>query len=476
MCEVVDGINVCAPSNEGAHFVRTRRMFAAATAAAVALSGPILTSGEAAPAHIEARQSVRWIPEAIPLPPTNLAHAPTEVAPQAKAYVRQLMEQPQTTQYEDILAGIQKKHLYTTFSESLTTDDLLTLDYRYNTTIAGEFGLTIVNPLPALDKLQQLQNKNAPFTDKLAVTQDYLAQLGLHLKVGTSQEALKVNFKPLTQANKQEYGANQALFDLITVFSRAPKQYYDFVRQSNELTIELANNEDASEKNDKGDVIGTYAGYATYDFNKRQESITFGVTDSSITADLQAHELFHLIDPLLSGGSDATQKDPAYEALNNGIAYQNDEKKVTGHVAATTTANDVYSAWQTDVMEARQKKEYTTACSLAKKGDAAISAIQQDEVFISSYAGRYNVAEDKAETESGLTSGGNGINVRLNLDAPSIYRKYMLLTERMAQYAPRIVGYFITKEAVRGYTHTYRLPKLTKECDQPVGQIITKGG
>lgn len=461
MCEVPIAVQSAA-SEEFISFLTVRRTMAAASVAAIALIGPSLSPGEATPPKSTPEPRLH-IPGSLPLPPENLFQAPTKVSAETKEYVKDLFAQPETGQYKDALAIVQQEKFARTLSSKLNPNDYDAVDYYYNDAIADDFGLHIASPLAARAALEQLDQADASFEERAAVAKRYLSKLGVGLEVADAKDDLALKFKPLSQKEKQAPAVKNVPLQLVEAFSVAPREYYDFIRQEGKLTVVLADNTDTEYKNDKGEVIGTYSAYANVDSGEKK--ITFGA-NNGVSTETTSHEIVHHIDPLLSGGAGATQNDPAYTELNNGVIYQNNGAEHQ-YVADSTAIGEVYNRWGPEIYEARGAGDFKTACLLAKESDADMAAHEEGWVFISDYAGQQNAAEDKAEVGSGLTN-ITSINQRLNLNAPSVYKKFMLYTERFAQYAPKVVGYFVTRATARNAANTYQIDPLTPECDQPI--------
>lgn len=416
-----------------------RGRWLALTAAGMAVSASLSALGSGgvaaeAPRHVPPPSVVRV--EGHPLPPTNLNQCPA-ADPASIAAATHLINQPLNPDIarQQKLAGMQLVreeggllNVMLARSEGLqlpvptnVRELSLEANFQVEKDAAAKGDLTVYDPTKYLLKMQELyRSPSTPFSTYLELTQEYMRQFGVTVRVGTDADKYSYDLRSPQDADLETMTAKWNLNSIIVAFSKMPREYIEL---DGLKTIILGAGKSS-----------TAAAYAIT--SDPHNTIVLNMSDMLNPGTLD-HENEHLEDDVQCGGPAAMANDPSYITYNLGSG-----ETYTGQdTNSVPTMDGAYESKSVQQLEGQQFSEeqagnLVAACRTQGRLATTLSKI----ALRTSYSAK-NVMEDKAQ-EGDTIGDPNSWPEVTNPLFPRIRGKFTELLGRLWYYRPAIADYF----------------------------------
>ncbi len=305
--------------------------------------------------------------------------------------------------------------------------------------LASDLDQTIYDATPVIEDLNNRAMANSsegnyfnlPFQDYLSATQDFMANYGVQVMVGTPDMDYAFGGRAPDAELLESDNAKQTLINVLYAFSEQPDEYITDVAKLDDIVL-MSGAEDEA---------GAYAQPGEFR-NQIYINIQPDGEGSAMGSGSIHHELAHLVDfDACNGGG--YYSDPAYEQFNGGLDIYDPD---VIYDTVTVDYGD-YIDLTSDLMSTKITAEETGAMEQWCDINDREKAIGEEVLTYSEY--HPEVGEDKAEVGAGLAQQytyGNLTDPRF----PVLKNKFELLLARLHVRNPKVAEYFI-KTADRPY-------------------------
>lgn len=362
--------------------------------------------------------------ETAPMPTPSTAEVVDCVEPTAEdqAIVRSLLEMPQHPDlygYSDYKGG---------------KGDAENETQKFRQQVAEEEGVTIVDATQLLENLYQAlgaeseysteKEKARSFDHYLQRTQEYMANFGVSVRVGTPEDRYGYDGRPPITEELETSAAKQMLTGIVEAYNRMPVEYVEY---SGLKQIILA----GGSREEAGAYAFTDSKHDTYNL------IVPPLDDDRLPLSYSAnqHELFHLVDAKMCGRDIGT--DTAFTGHNPfpDVYTYTDEPNLSVY----TFTQDFLPAAQDSTEQyynALASGNHAAACAFVAEIDYGKSKVITTEDH-----GTKNPQEDKAGLGEMITNPDNYSFVA-DTNYAALYPKAEYLLARLRHEVPSVVSYF----------------------------------